>query len=143
MSGLSSGEGLKWAVRDAVEAHEPLKDRGRIVGFQPVIRDHGVADKRLLVIESEFAQALKVMEREGNTLSPTLRQAWDSGNLRTLTKNDPVVATDAHVSILGHITREELTAQHEPQRLHQRLRQPVPLAGGQTQQTVAGRGSEN
>jgi hypothetical protein len=37
-----------------------------------------------------------------------LRQAWDTGNLKTLTKNDPVVATEAHISILGHITSDEL-----------------------------------
>ena len=43
-----------------------------------------------------------------NTLSPTLRSAWDSGILRTLAKNSPATATDAHISIIGHITREEL-----------------------------------
>jgi hypothetical protein len=37
-----------------------------------------------------------------------MRQAWDSGNIRVLTKNKAARATNAHVSILGHITREEL-----------------------------------
>lgn len=37
-----------------------------------------------------------------------LRSAWDSGNLRSLTKNSPARATDAHVSIIGHITKDEL-----------------------------------
>jgi hypothetical protein len=107
-NGLSSGEGLKWAVRDPVEELQPVKEKGKVLGYQPVIKDHGVADKRLLVIESEFAQTLKVAKREGNTLSPVIRQAWDTGTLRTLTRNDPTVATDAHISILGHITCEEL-----------------------------------
>src|SRR5215210_7526623 len=48
------------------------------------------------------------MSREGNTLSPVIRQAWDDGALQTLTKNSPMKATDAHVSIVGHITRAEL-----------------------------------
>jgi hypothetical protein len=60
------------------------------------------------VIEGEFANTLKVMDRETNTLSPVIRQAWDSGTLRTLTKNTPAQATDAHISIIGHITRDEL-----------------------------------
>ncbi|MBX9790029.1 MAG: bifunctional DNA primase/polymerase [Pirellulales bacterium] len=108
VNGLSSGEGLKWAVRDAIEATEPVKEKGKVVGYQNVIKDPGVDDKRLLVVESEFAQVLKVAQREGNTVSPVLRQAWDSGTLRTLTRNDPAVATDAHISVLGHITRHEL-----------------------------------
>jgi hypothetical protein len=90
-SGLSSGEGLIWAVRDPVGNGDP-----------------GVADKRLLVVEEEFAGTLRVMGREGNTLSPILRQAWDSGALNTLVKNSPARASGAHISIIGHITRDEL-----------------------------------
>jgi len=70
-----------------------------------------VADKRLLVVQPEFASVLQVAARAGNTLSTAIREAWDSGNLRTLTKNDPVVATDAHVCIIGHITADELHAE--------------------------------
>ena len=70
--------------------------------------DEGVKDKRLLVLEAELAGVLKVMSREGNTLSPVIRQAWDDGALQTLTKNSPMKATDAHVSIIGHITKAEL-----------------------------------
>lgn len=106
--GLSSGEGLIWAVRDPIESFEPVRKKSEILGYQSVIRDHGVNDKRLLVAESEFAQALRVLRREGNTLSPIIRGAWDKGDLKTLTKNSPAQATNAHVSILGHITRPEL-----------------------------------
>ena len=106
--GMSSGEGLIWAVRDPIEKHEPVKEKGRIVGYQDVITDMGVTDKRLLVVESEFASVLKVASREGNTLSAVIRQAWDSGNLKSMTKNSPARATDAHISIIGHITRDEL-----------------------------------
>ncbi|MGO9109107.1 MAG: bifunctional DNA primase/polymerase [Thermoguttaceae bacterium] len=108
-TGLTSGEGLIYAVRDAVETMEVVKEKGYVVGYESVIRDHGVDDKRLLIIESEFAQALRVLKREGNTLSPVIRSAWESGNLKTLAKNSPTKATDGHISILAHITRPELS----------------------------------
>jgi hypothetical protein len=73
-----------------------------------VIADHGVEDKRLLDLETEFASVLRIIGREGSTLSATMRQAWDSGVLRILTKNSPAKATGAHISIVGHITRDEL-----------------------------------
>lgn len=107
-TGLSSGEGLVFAVRDPVEVMEPVKERGKVLSYQKVIKDQGVTDKRLLVTEPEFAQTLKVLKREGNTLSPIIRQAWDSGCLSVLTKNNSARATDTHISILGHITRPEL-----------------------------------
>jgi len=107
-SGLSSGEGLIWSVRDPIFKREPIKEKGRVASYQEVEVDLGVSDKRLLVNEGEFAQCLRVMQREGNSLSPTVRQAWDMGTLRTLTKNNPARATNAHVSISGHITKPEL-----------------------------------
>ena len=107
-SGMSSGEGLIWAVRDPIEKTEPLKVDGRVTGYQTVIVDPGVDDKRLFVIEEEFAMTLKVMAREANILSAVIRQAWDDGNLRTLTKQSPTKATGAHITILGHITQDEL-----------------------------------
>ena len=107
-SGLSSGEGLIYHVRDKRIEKQPVKNKGRVLDYEEVIVDHGVDDKRLLIIEEEFAQALKVMSREGNILSPILRQAWDTGNLHPLTKSNPIRATDAHLSVIGHITRDEL-----------------------------------
>jgi hypothetical protein len=94
LSGLSSGEGLIAAVGDGI----PNKD-GDLIG--------AVHDKRLLVVEEEFARVLMVKSREANTLSPLLRDAWDNGDLRSMTKR-PLIATGAHVSILGHITVGEL-----------------------------------
>lgn len=105
--GLSSGEGLIWGVRDPIERIEPIRDKKRVVDYQPVIEDPGVKDKRLMVAEMEFAMTLRVMARDGNTLSAIVRTAWDKGNLCTLTKNTPAKATGAHVSIIGHITRDE------------------------------------
>ncbi len=98
-SGLSTGEGLIWDVRDAIEK---ANKEGIIE-----ITDPGGADKRLMIVEGEFANTLKVMTREGNTLSPVIRRAWDGDILSILTKNSPAQATGAHISIIGHITREE------------------------------------
>ena len=105
-SGLSSGEGVISAVRDATEKRKRTKS-GKTSG-EKEIDDPGVEDKRLMIFEGEFASALRAQRREGNTLSAQVRQAWDIGNLRVLTKNTPVQATDAHISIIGHITQQEL-----------------------------------
>ena len=107
-SGLASGEGLLWGVRDPIEKSEPMKDHGRITGYQTVTIDDGVDDKRLLVVEPELARVLKVLGRQGNTLSPVLRDAWDSGDMQTMTKNTPVRTTGAHICLIGHVTAEEL-----------------------------------
>jgi hypothetical protein len=80
----------------------------RVIEYQDVVIDHGVSDKRLLDLESEFSSVLRVAERDGNTLSAIIRQAWDDGNLRILTKCNPAKATGAHMSMIGHITRDEL-----------------------------------
>ena len=91
-TGLSSGEGLIWAVRDPIVKRERIKEKGE-VRYEEVEADPGVADKRLLVYEPEFANVLKQTERQGNTLSAILRNAWDGRNLRSMTKNSPARAT--------------------------------------------------
>ena len=63
VNGLSSGEGVIAAVAGNVEAD----DDGAIT----------IPDTRLWVVESEFGNVLRVLRREGNTLSGILRQAWD------------------------------------------------------------------
>ena len=108
VSGLASGEGVIYHVRDSLEGKEPVKEKGRVVEYQDVIVDHGVTDKRLMVVETEFARPLQVMKREGTTLSAILRQAWDGGHLRSLTKSFPYQASGAHISTVGHVTSEEL-----------------------------------
>src|SRR5262249_21582803 len=72
------------------------------------IVDPGVTDKRVLWIEEELSSTFKVLTREGNTLSPRLREAWDGHTLRIRTKNSPCTATDPHVAVIGHITKTEL-----------------------------------
>jgi DNA-binding transcriptional ArsR family regulator len=108
MGGLASGEGLIWAVRDPIQERQPIREKGRITGYEDVESDSGVTDKRLLVVEPELARVLQVAERETNTLSPIIRQAWDTGTLRILTKKQQAQATDSHISIIAHITKDEL-----------------------------------
>lgn len=101
-SGLSSGEGLIWNVRDRT-----FKNDGKV-------DDLGVLDKRLLIVESELGGALAAMMRDSNTLSSVLRNSWDSKEvLATLTSGRdrnkmPTVATKPHISVIGHITVQEL-----------------------------------
>jgi hypothetical protein len=68
-------------------------------------------DRRLLLLAEEFASMLQVLGREKGHLSPLLRCAWDTGNLRALDGHHPLQATGTHISLVGHITRHEL-AQH-------------------------------
>jgi hypothetical protein len=108
-SGLSSGEGLIWAVRDPIYEMRMIKEKGGAPHPERVMVDPGVPDKRLVVGQSECAQALRAMEREGNTLSAILRQFWDArARIGGLVKNSRAVTTEAHVSVLGHITIDEL-----------------------------------
>jgi hypothetical protein len=106
-TGLSSGEGVIWEVRDPIVRLVRDGKGANAVMVEETV-DAGVADKRLLVIESEFSGALHAMQRDGNLLSRVLRDAWDKGNLATMTKNSPARATGACISIIGHITAAEL-----------------------------------
>jgi len=101
--GLSSGEGLINEVRDPVEKWNAKEKVSETI-------DPGIADKRLMIFEAEFASALSVCERHGNTLSPLIRKAWDGGKLATMTRTAPLCATGAHISIIGHVTVDELKA---------------------------------
>lgn len=80
--GLSSGEGLIYAVRNPVSKWNAKEKIEEVI-------DPGVLDKRLMVTEAEFAGALAAMERHGNNLSPVIRNAWDGHRLQTLTKKRP------------------------------------------------------
>lgn len=89
---LSSGEGLVSAVRDSDGQDDP-----------------GIQDKRLYLVQSEFGSVLKVMNREGNSLSGVLRDAFDGGDLAPMTKNSRIRATAPSIVIVGHVTKDELT----------------------------------
>lgn len=91
VSGLASGEGLIAAV----------------AGLEgPDVS----SDSRLFAYESEFSRVLRVASRDGATLTAILRQSFDTGNLAVLTRKDPLRAKGAHITVLAHITIEELRA---------------------------------
>jgi len=91
LSGLSSGEGL-------------------IKGVSPKEGEPADIVRRYLVQLPEFASLLTVMRREGNTMSSILREAWDCSRLRVLMRKEPLDATNVNISIIAHVTPEELLA---------------------------------
>ena len=68
----------------------------------------GEGEHRACVLESEFSRLLAVISREGSTISAHLRNAWDTGSLAIQTRQKKVSVHGAHLSMIGHITREEL-----------------------------------
>jgi hypothetical protein len=109
-------KGTSWAViRRVFEHAHPAFCSGRVIGG--LTSGEGlVADlanrpegpqRHVLVMEPEFARLLRVSARSA-TLSALIRQAWDGGDLAILTRKQPLRATNASVSILGHVTAEEL-----------------------------------
>ena len=58
--------------------------------------------------EDELAAVLAIASRDGSTLSPLIRPAWDGVRLENRTKSRRLLATGAHVSVLGAITGDEL-----------------------------------
>lgn len=94
--GLSTGEGLAMLVHD---------------GFVQGKTEHApIDDKRLLVIEPEFAKLLEQGKRDGNTLSPIIRDLFDGGSIQPATKSASIWATEPHIVVHGAITPHELRA---------------------------------
>lgn len=89
LGGLSSGEGL-------------------VKGISPKENESSDAVRRFLVLLPEFASLLGVMKREGNTMSAILREAWDGGRLRVLTRKEPLDVDNVNLSVIAHITPGEL-----------------------------------
>jgi hypothetical protein len=88
VAGLGSGEGLI--------AH--LK------------RNEDIGEHRAIVMESEFGRLLTVMAREGSTLSPVVRDAWDGVPMGRFLAREQSLVTYHHVGIVAHITPVELRA---------------------------------
>jgi len=92
--GLSTGEGLIGHIADQ------KNEDGEVVP----------RDTRLHISEEEAGSVFTRMKREGNSLSPVLRQAWDSKTLSTLTRKDDggLIARAPLVSAIMMITPDEL-----------------------------------
>lgn len=111
VGGLASGEGLIWAVRDPIyklvaeKDEDTKKPTGNMVDE---LVDGGVEDKRLLVQEAEMSRVLRAMKKEGNILSAVVRELWDSGDCRSMSKLNPGKTTGAMVSVVAHSSADEL-----------------------------------
>ncbi|WP_312283570.1 DUF3987 domain-containing protein [Candidatus Igneacidithiobacillus taiwanensis] len=97
--GLSTREGITLSIHD-----------GYTLGKQEF---PAITDKRLWIVESEFANVLAQGKRDGNTLLPALRDLWDGISLKPLNKSSRIWVSDPHVSLLGNITPHELRARFE------------------------------
>jgi hypothetical protein len=90
-SGFGSGQGLVYRIRDA---------QGE---------DGGVPDKRLLVVEEEWAKPMRLLRSENSILSAMLREAFDGKPLAVMNKGENRYGCrEPHVSVIGMITPEEL-----------------------------------
>jgi hypothetical protein len=88
VAGLGSGEGLV----SYLKAHETL------------------GEHRALVMESEFGRLLTVMAREGSTLSPVVRDAWDGVPMGRVLAREHAIVHGHHVGVVAHVTPVELRA---------------------------------
>ncbi len=92
--GLSTREGLVALIHDGYKQ-----------GAQEVAP---IEDKRLWVVESEFANVLHQSRRGGNTLSAALRDCWDGVSLKPATKTNRLSASQPHLCLSGAISPTEL-----------------------------------
>ena len=106
--GFGTGEGLIYAVRD--EKRETV--------WNPRSKDYdtnvvpGVDDKRLLVVEEEFAKALRLCKAKESILSAIIRQAFDRKPIGKLNKGESKCRCEKpHVSIVAQTTPDELKAE--------------------------------
>lgn len=110
-------KGTAWSWVDALLAQvDPDWHRDSVLcglssgeGLIAALRDESSQDRRLMAVEEEFGAVLRAAARDGSILSAVLRQAWDGGRLRVMTRHNPLVASDCHVSIVGHVTPPELS----------------------------------
>jgi hypothetical protein len=86
VAGLGSGEGLIGHLRQ----REKLNDH------------------RALVMETEFGRLLTVMAREGSTLSPVVRDAWDGVPMGRFLAREQALVRYHHVGVVAHVTPVEL-----------------------------------
>jgi hypothetical protein len=106
-------KGTSWGrilhVLNATDSH--WADNCQVAGLgsgEALIDAVAGEDRRALVLEGEFARLLAVVSREGSTISANLRNGWDTGTLSIHTRQNKVKVSGAHLSLIGHISREEL-----------------------------------
>lgn len=108
------GKGMAWeAVRWMLSRASTLfTDKPILTGMTSgegvILELKEAAGRPVLAVETEFARTLNNAGRDGNSLDAILRQAFEDTTLRIPTKNSPITADDAHLSVIGHIPEFEL-----------------------------------
>ncbi len=105
-------------IRRVSEAVDPQFARNRrLNGFgsgealvDAVRGDDESTERRMLIVEPEFARVLSVATRDGSTLSPVIRGAWESGRLAVRSRTRTTVVDGAHIAVVAHISADELRA---------------------------------
>ena len=106
--GISSGEGVIHQIRNPKTKRELNRKTNAI---EEVTIDEGVTDKRVLFNLSEFQQCVVNMRRQDSILGSIIRQAWDKGSIASPSKNNEVVSSAAHISIVAATSQDELLEQ--------------------------------
>jgi hypothetical protein len=99
--GHQSGEAIIEDICDEVQGKNSEGETITITPEQP--------DKRLLLVEEELSRIFRVQGRGGSIITHILRQCYDSPDvLAAKSRQSQLKSTGAHVSLIGHITPEEL-----------------------------------
>ena len=99
VTSMGSGEGLLKVICDPVYG---LDSKG-----EEVLKDKGSADKRVLYVEEE-AGSIFLRTAQQPVMEKFITTAFDSGTLMSVVKETTMKCETPHVSIIGHITPDEL-----------------------------------
>jgi hypothetical protein len=103
-TGIGSGEGLIYAVRDMVTKQEEKNGK-----METIIIDNGANSKNVLFQEPEFSRLLKAGKREGSTITECLRNSWYNEILEINLSGRSVRSTEYSIAMICHVTEKELT----------------------------------
>jgi putative DNA primase/helicase len=115
--GLSTSEGIAYELRD-----DAVTLKGDV--------QSGIDDKRLCVIETEYANLITKCNLNGSTLSITIRKLFDGDPIEPMTKTDRTSCKKPHVHIVGHITPEEFIARLDSVSIANGLANRLPIFSG-------------
>ncbi|EPB6687166.1 DUF3987 domain-containing protein [Vibrio alginolyticus] len=115
--GLSTGEGIAFELRD-----DSVNKKGEI--------EHGVKDKRLCVVESEFANLLIKCNTRDSILSGTIRKLFDGDPIEPMTKTDRTSCNEPHAHIVGYIPPKELVVRMDSVSISNGFANRFPIYSG-------------
>lgn len=108
LGGLSSGEGLIKALVSLKEKFANAQPEGERDCVPIDFNTQPAKAIATVAICPEFESVLGVQKRDSNILGSILREAWDGGRLRVLTRKDPLDVDDVNLSVIAHVTAEGL-----------------------------------